>query len=90
MLQLGFIRSQKENALSGLKKKNFKELDLVDRVLEADDLRKKLQVQSDDLLAKRNAASKAIGVLIAQGHKEEAEVSKNQIAELKEEDMPMV
>jgi seryl-tRNA synthetase len=84
MLQLGFIRSQKENVLSGLKKKNFKELDLVDRVLDADDLRKKLQVQSDDLLAKRNAASKAIGVLIAQGHKEEAEASKNQVAELKE------
>ena len=84
MLQLGFIRSQKENVLSGLKKKNFKELDLIDRVLEADDLRKKLQGQSDDLLAKRNAASKAIGVLIAQGHKEEAEASKNQVAELKE------
>ena len=85
MLQLAYIRSNKENVLAGLKKKNFKELDLVDQVIEADDLRKKIQLQSDDLLAQRNVASKAIGALIAKGQQEEAESQKNKVSALKEE-----
>ncbi|MFN5422559.1 MAG: serine--tRNA ligase [bacterium] len=85
MLQLAYIRSNRENVLAGLKKKNFKDLDLVDQVIEADNLRKKIQLQSDDLLAQRNAASKAIGALIAKGQHEEAEAQKNKVSALKEE-----
>lgn len=85
MLQLGYIRSNKEKVLAGLSKKNFKDLDLVDKVIEADDLRKKIQLQSDDLLAQRNTASKAIGGLIAKGQQEEAEAQKNKVSALKAE-----
>ncbi len=85
MLQLGYIRSNREKVLAGLTKKNFRELDLVDQVLAADDLRKKIQLQSDELLAQRNAASKAIGTLIAQGQKEDAEAKKNQVSALKDQ-----
>lgn len=85
MLQLGYIRSNRERVLAGLTKKNFKELDLVDKVIEADDLRKKIQLQSDDLLAQRNTASKAIGALIAKGQQQEAEAQKNKVTALKEE-----
>ena len=84
MLQLGFIRSNREKVLEGLKKKNFQDLDLIDKIIASDDLRKTLQFNSDELLAKRNAASKAIGMLIAQGKKEEAEAQKAEVTTLKE------
>ena len=85
MLQLGFIRSNKEKVLQGLKKKHFQDVHLVDDIISLDDQRKKVQSESDDLLAQRNAASKSIGALIAQGKKEEAEQSKSNVAALKEQ-----
>lgn len=85
MLQLGFIRSNREKVLQGLQKKHFQDLQLVDEIISLDDQRKKLQTQSDDLLSQRNTASKSIGALIAQGKKEEAEESKSKVASLKEQ-----
>lgn len=84
MLQLGFIRSNREKVLEGLKKKNFQDLEVIDKIIASDDLRKSLQFNSEELLAKRNAASKAIGALIAQGKKEEAEVKKAEVSAMKE------
>ena len=85
MLQLGFIRSNREKVLQGLQKKHFQELQLVDEIISLDDQRKKLQAQSDDLLSQRNTASKSIGALIAQGKKDAAEESKSMVASLKEQ-----
>jgi seryl-tRNA synthetase len=84
MLQLGYIRNNREQVLKGLEKKQFKELELVDKIIELDDQRKSLQVQSDELLAKRNLVSKEIGALMAQGKKEEAEQKKAEVSALKE------
>ena len=84
MLQLGFIRSNREKVLEGLKKKNFQDLELIDKIITSDDLRKTLQFQSDELLAKRNVASKAIGMLIAEGKKEDAEAKKAEVTAIKE------
>ena len=84
MLQLSFIRNNRELVLRGLKKKNFTELDLVDQVINLDDNRKQLQQQSDALLAQRNAASKAIGELLAKGNKAEADAKKTEVGALKE------
>lgn len=84
MLQLAFIRNNRELVLDGLKKKNFLELDLVDQVISLDDNRKQLQQQSDALLAQRNAASKAIGELLAKGNKAEADTKKTEVGALKE------
>ena len=84
MLQLGFIRSNREKVLEGLKKKNFQDLELIDKIIASDDLRKTLQFNSDELLAKRNAASKAIGLLIAEGKKEHAEAKKSEVIAIKE------
>ncbi len=58
MLQLSFIRNNRDQVVAGLQKKNFKETALVDKIIEADELRKQLQFKSDELLAKRNATSK--------------------------------
>ena len=84
MLQLGFIRSNREKVLEGLKKKNFQDLELIDKIIASDDLRKNLQFNTEELLAQRNAASKAIGTLIAEGRKEEAEVKKAEVSAIKE------
>lgn len=83
MLQLAFIRNNRDKVVESLKKKNFKDLELIDRIIEADDNRKHLQFQSDEKLAQRNTASKEIGALLAQGKKEEAEAKKQEVNALK-------
>jgi seryl-tRNA synthetase len=84
MLQVGFIRSNKEKVEKGLVKKQFKEVELIDTIVSLDDQRKNLQVQADELLAKRNLVSKEIGALMAQGKKEEAESKKAEVSALKD------
>lgn len=84
MLQLGFIRSNREKVLEGLKKKNFQDLDMIDKIIASDDLRKNLQFKTEELLAQRNAASKAIGALMAQGKHEEVEAKKAEVSAIKE------
>jgi seryl-tRNA synthetase len=84
MLQLGFIRSNRQLVIDGLKKKNFSEIDLVDQIISLDDQRRKLQIQSDEILAQRNTASKSIGVLIGQGLHEEAKAQKAEVSALKD------
>ncbi|MFM8587395.1 MAG: serine--tRNA ligase [Bacteroidota bacterium] len=85
MLQLAFIRANKEKVLGGLQKKHFQDIHLVDEIISLDDQRKKLQAQSDELLSQRNIASKSIGALIAQGKQEEAAASKSTVAALKDQ-----
>jgi len=85
MLQVNLIRKQKEWVLERLAVKNFPEPGLVDKVLELDDQRRSLQTASEQLLARRNAASKEIGALMGQGKNEEAESRKKEVADLKEQ-----
>ncbi len=65
MLQISFLKENKERVLEGLKTRNFKDEDLkvVDEVLELDDLRKKTQTELDTTLAERNKLSKEVGGL---------------------------
>lgn len=85
MLQVNLIRKQKEWVLERLAVKNFPEPGLVDRILELDDQKRGLQTASEQLLARRNAASKEIGALMGQGKKAEAESRKKEVADLKEQ-----
>jgi seryl-tRNA synthetase len=84
MLQLSFIRNNRELVVASLQKKNFQDTDLVEKIIAADDQRKQLQFQSDELLAKRNASSKEIGALMGQGKREEAEALKSAVSSMKE------
>ncbi len=83
MLQVNLIRQQKAWVLERLAIKNFPDTSLVDQVLDLDDRRKALQSATDQLLARRNAASKEIGALMGQGKKDEAEARKAEVAQLK-------
>ncbi len=80
MLPIHLFRTNKELILEGLKKKNFKEPELVHRIISIDEHRRTLQVENDNLAAAVNSASKSIGQLMAKGNKEEAEQLKQQVA----------
>lgn len=84
MLQVNFLRENKDRVLDGLKKRNFKELHLVDEAIGFDDERKKLQFELDKILSEMNRISKEIGLLMKEGKKEEAEAAKTKTSEFKE------
>ena len=84
MLQVNFLKEQKERVLEGLKKRNFKDLELVDNAISLDEIRKKIQFELDSQLAEINKISKEIGILMKEGKKEEAEVAKSKTAQYKE------
>lgn len=84
MLPIQLFRQNKELVLEGLKKRNFKELNLVDEIIAIDEKRRQIQVENDQLAAAINSASKNIGQLMGQGKKEEAEALKAEVTNHKE------
>lgn len=84
MLQVNFLRENKERVLEGLKKRSFKELDLIDAAINADDERKKLQFELDSQLSEMNKISKEIGILMKEGKKQEAETAKSKTSQYKD------
>ncbi|HSN09460.1 MAG TPA: serine--tRNA ligase [Hanamia sp.] len=83
MLQVNFIKANREEVLKGLKKKHFSEFSLVDSIIAMDDERKKLQFELDERQSKINAVSKEIGQLMAKGEKQLAEEKKLEVASMK-------
>ena len=83
MLQVNFIRQNRELVLERLAVKNFKEVELVDEVIRLDDERKRVQNDFDTNQAKVNSASKEIGNLMRSGGKEAAEILKQEVAAIK-------
>ncbi|MBK8087328.1 MAG: serine--tRNA ligase [Chitinophagaceae bacterium] len=84
MLQLAFIRQNRDLVKERLAVKNFTDLDSVDEIIELDEQRRKKQLENDDLAAKVNAASKEIGMLMGKGEKEAAEQKKTEVSQYKE------
>ena len=84
MLQLAFIRQNRELVKERLAVKNFANLELVDEIIALDEQRRKKQLENDDLAAKVNAASKEIGMLMGKGQKAEAEQKKTEVTQYKE------
>ncbi len=73
MLQVSYIRDNREQVLERLAVKNFKQTDLVDEIIQLDERRRLTQTQMDSVSARANAAAKQIGDLMRSGKKEEAE-----------------
>ena len=84
MLQVNFLKEHRDRVLEGLKKRNFKDLELVDNAISLDDERKKVQFDMDSQLAEINKISKEIGLLMKEGKKDEAESAKQKTAQYKE------
>lgn len=89
MLQVQFIRQNKDLVLERLALRNFKEISVVEEVLSLDDRRKKLTLEYDETQAQVNASSKEIGKLMASGDKAGAETRKAAVATLKERLQPI-
>jgi len=85
MLQLNYIRENRDKVIERLGVKNFKEVGLVDEIITLDEQRRKTQSESDALSAEANAAAKQIGDLMRQGKKDEAESIKSQSSGYKEQ-----
>ena len=90
MLSIQLLRHDKELVLAGLRKKNFKDTDLVDTILSVDEQRRHAQLESDKLATTLNAASKNIGMLMAKGEKAEAEKLKEMVTLHKEQAKELV
>lgn len=85
MLTIKQITENTDAVIRALEKKRFKDAkESIAQVLELNDKRRNAQNQLDKNLAEVNATSKAIGQLMKEGKKEEAEVAKSRVAEIKE------
>ena len=83
MLTLKLLRESPDFVIRRLAVKNFDARDIVNKIIVLDDHRKALQTKSDALLAEQKKAAAAIGQLMKEGRKEEAEAAKAEVAKLK-------
>lgn len=86
MLDIKLIREQPDFVKQRLAHKNFAQPELVDAIIALDAERRRLQQQLDAVLNQSNLAAKAIGVLMKEGKKEEAEAKKAEVSGLKEQE----
>ncbi len=85
MLQVQFIRENKQTVLDGLAKRNFANAEaILDQVLEADETRRATQVSLDETLAESNKLSKEIGGLFKSGEVQKANILKEKTGQLKD------
>ena len=84
MLQVPFIRDNKEVVIAGLAKRHFDAKALVEQVIILDEERRALQTKLDNTLAESNALSKDIGNLYKSGKAAEANQLKEKTSVLKE------
>ena len=83
MLQVNFIKHNRENVIARLAVKHFKEPELIDKIIDLDDERKKLQFDYDETQSKINIASREISQLMAKGDTNAANKKKQQVSEFK-------
>lgn len=86
MIPIQLIRDNAQFVKDRLTVKNFGQLNLVDEILLLDENRRKLQQELDAALNQMNVTAKAIGGLMREGNKEEAEKRKAEVAILKEKE----
>ena len=85
MLHINNIRENKDSYIKLLKIKNFDASELFDLVIQKDDERKGAKQQADEFLSKGNQLAKQIGELYKTGKAKEANVLKEESANIKQE-----
>lgn len=83
MLQINFIRQNRELVKERLAVKNFANPGLIDELLSSDEEIRKLKSMTESMQATINSLSKEIGMLMAKGEKDQAEARKTEVSELK-------
>lgn len=83
MLDIRYIRANRDEVVRRLARKHFDGAQIIDEVIALDDKRRAYQQALDNALAEQNSIAKEIGALIKQGQKTEAEEKRARVAELK-------
>ncbi len=85
MLKVNRIREDRDNVISGLKKRgwNDENLTILDQVISLDDERKSTQAANDKLLSEVKSFSAQIGEMFKSGKSDEANQMKAQVSEIK-------
>ncbi|GAA4289548.1 serine--tRNA ligase [Aestuariibaculum suncheonense] len=84
MLQVPFIRENKDLVITRLAKRNIDAAEMINNVIAFDEDRRRIQTELDNTLAESNALSKEIGNLYKSGNAQEANALKEKTSELKE------
>ena len=84
MLQIPYLRNNKELIIERFQKRNLDATETIEKIIELDDQRKSTQQQMDAELAEGNAMAKEIGMLFKSGKTEEANALKEKTKALKE------
>lgn len=84
MLQVPFIRENKDLVIQRLTKRNIDATQMIANVISLDEERRQLQTQLDNEKAESNAISKEIGNLFKSGEAQKANILKEKTTQLKE------
>ncbi|MFH4964748.1 serine--tRNA ligase [Gaetbulibacter sp. M235] len=84
MLQVPFIRENKNLVIAGLAKRNIDATKLIEEVISVDEERRRIQTELDGLLAESNSLSKEIGNLFKSGETQKANILKEKTSQIKE------
>ena len=85
MLTISFIENNKEKVLAGLAKRNFKNVAIIDSVIELDAKRKAVQTKMEIAQAEGNKLAKEIGMLYKSGKGAEANALKEKTVQYKQD-----
>ena len=83
MLQIGFIRQNADFVKERIATKYFTDVNSVDTIIALDEEVRKLKVETETIQAAVNLASKEIGMLMAKGEKDAAQIKKQEVAQQK-------
>ena len=84
MLQISYIRENKDKVITALAKKHMDAKAIVSAIILLDENRRSTQVTLDNTLAEANKISSAIGEMMKNGEKAKAEILKQKTTQLKE------
>lgn len=84
MLQVPYIKANREDATNQLAKRNIDAAPLFDEVLALDEKRRQTQTKLDQVLSESNTLSKEIGMLFKNGETQKANLLKEKTVQLKE------
>lgn len=85
MLQIAYIRENKEDVVKRLMKRNMNAQEQVELVINLDEKRRSLQAELDNVLAESNKLSKDVGALMKSGEKAKAEILKVKSTQLRDQ-----
>jgi seryl-tRNA synthetase len=83
MLQIGFIRENKDKVILALAKRNIDAAASINEVIALDENRRAAQVELDTVLSESNTLSASIGELMKKGAKAEADLLKEKTTQLR-------